>query len=60
MESIAQNKRYLQHEMTTKLYAVRLYRQVRDVLRVNATSLRQWVKRRELYPIRFELVVCWH
>lgn len=36
------------------------YRQVRDVLRVNATSLRQWVKRRELYPIRFELVVCWH
>ena len=29
-------------------------------LRVNATSLRQWVKRRELYPIRFELVVCWH
>ena len=27
MKSIAQNKRYLQHEVTTKLYAVRLYRQ---------------------------------
>ena len=30
------------------------YQQVRDILRVNVTSLRQWVKRRELYPIRLE------
>ena len=31
MKSIAQNKRYLQHEVTTKLYAVKLYWQVGDV-----------------------------
>lgn len=28
MKSIAQKKRYLQHEMTTKLHAVKLYRDV--------------------------------
>ena len=27
MKSVAQNKRYLQHEVTTKLYAVKLYPQ---------------------------------
>lgn len=31
MKSIAQKKRYLQHEMTTKLHAVRLYREVKGV-----------------------------
>ena len=31
MKSIAQKKRYLQHEMTTKLHAVKLYREVKDV-----------------------------
>lgn len=28
MKSITQKKRYLQHEMTTKLHAVKLYRDV--------------------------------
>lgn len=31
MKSMAQKKRYLQHEMTTKLHAVRLYREVKGV-----------------------------
>lgn len=31
MKSLAQKKRYLQHEMTTKLHAVRLYREVKGV-----------------------------
>ena len=31
MKSMAPNKRYLQHEVTTEWYAVRLYRQEEDV-----------------------------
>ena len=48
MKSIAQNKRYLQHEVTTKLYAVRLYRQVRDIqfvcrrYHISKASLMRW------------------
>ena len=51
MKSIAQKKRYLQHEVTTKLYAVRLYRQVQDVqyvcrrYHVSKASLMRWNKR---------------
>ena len=50
MKSIAQNKRYLQHEVTTKLYAVRLYRQVGDVqfvcrrYHISKASLMRWNK----------------
>ena len=49
MKSKAQNKRYLQHEMTTKLYAVKLYRQVKDV---------QFVCRR--YPISKASLMRWN
>ena len=51
MKSIAQKKRYLQHEVTTKLYAVRLYRQVQDVqyvcrrYHVSKASLMRWNRR---------------
>ena len=51
MKSIAQKKRYLQHEVTTKLYAVRLYRQARDVqyvcrrYHVSKASLKRWNRR---------------
>ena len=51
MKSIAQKKRYLQHEVTTKLYAVRLYRQARDVqyvcrrYHVSKASLMRWNRR---------------
>ncbi len=31
MESVAQKKRYLQHELTTKVRAVKLYRQEKDI-----------------------------
>ena len=46
MKSIAQKKRYLQHEITTKLYAVRLYRQEGDAEYVcqrvhSSTSIRR-------------------
>lgn len=50
MKSIAQNKRYLQHEVTTKLYAVRLYRQTGDVqfvcrrYHISKASLMRWNK----------------
>lgn len=50
MKSIAQNKRYLQHEVTTKLYAVRLYRQAGDVqfvcrrYHISKASLMRWNK----------------
>ena len=51
MKSITQKKRYLQHEVTTKLYAVRLYRQVQDVqyvcrrYHVSKASLMRWNRR---------------
>ena len=50
MKSIAQKKRYLQHEVTTKLYAVRLYRQAGDVqfvcrrYHISKASLMRWNK----------------
>ncbi len=50
MKSIAQNKRYLQHEMTTKLHAVKLYREVKDVqfvcrrYHISKASLMRWNK----------------
>lgn len=34
MKSIAQKKRYLQHEMTTKLHAVKLYRDVNIIIHI--------------------------
>ena len=48
MKSVAQNKRYLQHEVTTKLHAVKLYRQVKDVqfvcrrYHISKASLMRW------------------
>lgn len=50
MKSIAQKKRYLQHEMTTKLHAVKLYREVKDVqfvcrrYHISKASLMRWNK----------------
>lgn len=50
MDSITQNKRYLQHEITTKIYAVHLYRQVKDVrfvcrrYHISKASLMRWNK----------------
>ena len=34
MKSLAQKKRYLQHEMTTKLHAVKLYRDVNIIIHI--------------------------
>ena len=31
MNSITQNKRYCPHEITTKIYSVKLYRQTKDI-----------------------------
>ena len=50
MKSITQKKRYLQHEVRTKMYAVRLYRQERDVqyvcrrYHISKASLMRWNK----------------
>lgn len=50
MKNIVQNRRYLQHEVTTILYAVRLYRQVRDIqyvcrrYHISKASLMRWNK----------------
>ena len=50
MDSITKNKRYLPHEMPTKLNAVKLYRQVKDVgfvcrrYHISKASLMRWNK----------------
>ena len=50
MESIAQKKRYLPHESTTKLKSVKLYRQTKDIgfvcrrYHVSKASLMRWNK----------------
>ena len=51
MDSIAQKKRYLQHELTTKVYSVKLYRETRDIqyvcrrYHISKASLMRWNKR---------------
>lgn len=51
MNSITQNKRYCPHQLSTRIYAVKLYRQTRDidfVLRryhISKASLMRWNKR---------------
>ena len=51
MESIAHKKRYLQHELTTKIHAVKLYRKERDIqfvcrrYHISKASLMRWNKR---------------
>ena len=50
MNSITKNKRYLPHEITTKINAVKLYRQVKDVgfvcrrYHISKASLMRWNK----------------
>lgn len=50
MNSITQNKRYCPHEITTKVYAVRLYRQTKDIsfvcrrYKISKASLMRWNK----------------
>ena len=50
MESIAHKKRYLQHELTTKIHAVKLYRKERDLqfvcrrYHISKASLMRWNK----------------
>ena len=50
MESIAQKKRYLPHEITTKLNSVKLYRQTKDIgfvcrrYHISKASLMRWNK----------------
>ena len=61
MDSIAQNKRYLPHEISTKINSVKLYRQTKDIdfvcrrYHVSKASLMRWNKlydgtRESLYP----------
>jgi len=51
MNSIAQNRRYLPHEITTKIHAVEAYRQTRDIgyvcrkYHVSKASLMRWNQR---------------
>lgn len=51
MNSIAQNRRYLPHEITTKVHAVETYRQTRDIryvcrkYHVSKASLMRWNRR---------------
>ena len=51
MSSIAQNKRYLPHEISTKINAVKLYRQTKDVgfvcrrYHISKASLMRWNKK---------------
>ena len=51
MNSIAQNKRYLPHEITTKVNAVKLYRQTKDIgfvcrrYHISKASLMRWNKK---------------
>lgn len=50
MDSIAQNKRYLPHEISTKLNSVKLYRQTKDIgfvcrrYHISKASLMRWNK----------------
>jgi len=50
MESITHNKRYCPHEITTKLHAVELYRQTKDIsyisrkYKISKASLMRWNK----------------
>lgn len=50
MKSITHNKRYCPHEITTKLYAVNLYRQTKDIsfvcrhYKISKASLMRWNK----------------
>ena len=50
MNSITQNKRYCPHEITTKVYSVKLYRETRDISFVcrryknSKASLMRWNK----------------
>ena len=50
MSSIAQNKRYLPHEISTKVNSVKLYRQTKDIgfvcrrYRISKASLMRWNK----------------
>lgn len=50
MDSIAHKKRYLQHELTTKVYSVKLYRETHDIkyvsrrYHVSKASLMRWNK----------------
>ena len=50
MDSIAQNKRYLPHEISTKMYAVKLYRETKDIsfvcrrYHISKASLMRWNK----------------
>lgn len=51
MNSIPQNKRYCPHEITTKMYSVKLYRQIKDIsyvcrrYKISKSSLMRWNKR---------------
>ena len=51
MKSITQNKRYLPHEITTKVNSVKLYRQTKDIgfvcrrYHISKASLMRWNKR---------------
>ena len=50
MDSIAQRKRYLPHEISTKIYAVKLYRETKDIgfvcrrYHISKASLMRWNK----------------
>lgn len=50
MNSIAQNKRYLPHEISTKMQSVKLYRQTKDIgfvcrrYHISKSSLMRWNK----------------
>lgn len=50
MDSIAHNKRYLPHEILTKIYSVRLYRETKDIglvcrrYHISKASLMRWNK----------------
>ena len=50
MKSITQNKRYLPHEITTKVNSVKLYRQTKDIgfvcrrYHISKASLMRWNK----------------
>lgn len=50
MKSIAYNKRYCPHEITTKIYSVRLYRETKDIsfvcrrYKISKASLMRWNK----------------
>lgn len=50
MNSITQNKRYCPHEISTKIYSVRLYRETRDIsfvcrrYKISKASLMRWNK----------------